>query len=172
MKSYVRGKHIALREITLNDANFLVRIRTDPELGKYLSRTTADVEEQKKYILNYLASLADFYFIITDYQQHPLGTVRIYDIRGTSFCWGSWILLKEAPSTAAIESALLLYDFAFFSLHYENSHFDVRKTNTKVVSFHTRFGARIVREDDLNYYFEYDRATYVITRQRYGRYLP
>lgn len=172
MKPYVRGKNIALREVTLNDAAFLVRIRTDPELGKHLSPTAANVEEQEKYILSYLTSQTDFYFIITGYQQDALGSIRIYDIKGTSFCWGSWILLKEAPATAAIESALLIYDFGFFSLHYEKSHFDVRKTNTKVVSFHTRFGARIVREDDLNYYFEFDRHAYLQTRQRYDRYLP
>ena len=172
MKPFVRGKHIALREITPDDADFLVRLRTDPDLGKHLSPTAADVEQQRKYIFNYLASLADYYFIITDWEQHPLGTIRIYDIQGSSFCWGSWILSKEAPSSAAIESALLIYDFAFFALHYDKSHFDVRKANTKVVDFHKRFGARIVREDELNYYFEYDSDTYLKIRQKYARYLP
>lgn len=172
MKPLVRGKHIALREITPDDADFLVRLRTDPNLGKHLSPTAADVNQQKKYILNYLASLTDYYFIITDWEQRPLGTVRIYDIQGSSFCWGSWILSKDAMSSAAIESALLIYDFAFFALHYDKSHFDVRRANTKVVDFHKRFGARIVREDELNYYFEYDRETYLQIRQKYGRYLP
>lgn len=172
MKPLVRGKNIALREITLGDADFLVHIRTDPNLSKHLSPTAADVDQQKKYIHNYLASLTDYYFIITDWEQHPLGTIRIYDIQGSSFCWGSWILSKDAMTSAAIESVLLIYDFAFFALHYDRSHFDVRRANTKVVDFHKRFGARIVREDDLNYYFEYDRETYLQIRQKYGRYFP
>ena len=172
MKYYVRGKQIAFREITPDDAGFLVCLRTNPDLNRHLSPTVPDVEQQKKYILNYLSSLTDFYFIITDWQQTPLGTIRIYDIQGSSFCWGSWILRKEAPSGAAIESALLIYDFAFFSLHYDKSHFDVRKANTKVAEFHKRFGARVVREDDLNYYFEYDRNSYLQIRQKYARYLP
>jgi RimJ/RimL family protein N-acetyltransferase len=172
MKSFARGKHIDLREITPDDADFLVRLRTDPDLNKHLSHTAADIEKQKKYILNYLASPTDFYFIITDRQQHPLGTIRIYDIQGSSFCWGSWILLREAPSSASIESALLIYDFAFFALHYDKCHFDVRKANIKVVNFHNRFGARIVREDEINYYFHYDRESYLQIRQKYSRYLP
>ena len=172
MKPVVRGKHIALREITPNDADFLLRLRTDPNLGKHLSPTTADIDQQKAYIFNYLTSLTDYYFIVTDWQQRNLGTIRIYDIQGNSFCWGSWILSKEAPSTAAIESALLIYDFGFFALHYHMSHFDVRKANTKVVDFHKRFGARVIREDELNYFFEYDRGTYLKTREKYARYLP
>lgn len=172
MKPYVRGKNIALREVMPDDADFLIRLRTDPDLCRHLSPTPDDVEQQRKYILNYQASLTDYYFIITDWQQRSLGTIRIYDIRETSFCWGSWILSKEAPSSAAIESALLIYDFAFFSLHYNKSHFDVRKRNTKVVDFHKRFGARTVREDELNYYFEYDRDAYLSIRRKYSRYLP
>jgi RimJ/RimL family protein N-acetyltransferase len=172
MKLFARGKRIAFREITPDDADFLVRLRTDPDLSKHLSHTDAHIEQQRDYIRNYLTSLTDFYFIITDWHHHPLGTIRIYDIQGSSFCWGSWILLKEAPSSAAIESVLLLYDFAFFTLHYDKSHFDVRKANNKVVDFHQRFGARIVREDELNYYFEYDRDSYLQIRQKYHRYLP
>lgn len=172
MKPIVRGKHIALREITPSDADFVVRLRTDPDLGKHLSPTTTDVDQQKAYISKYLTSPTDYYFIVTDWQQRNLGTIRIYDIQADSFCWGSWILSKEAPSTAAIESAILIYDFAFFALHYRKAHFDVRKANAKVVDFHKRFGACITKEDDLNYFFEYDRDTYLRIREKYARYLP
>ena len=72
----------------------------------------------------------------------------------------------------AIESALLIYDFAFFSLHYPKAHFDVRKNNERVVNFHKRFGANVVREDALDFYFEYSREAYLSVRQRYSRYFP
>jgi RimJ/RimL family protein N-acetyltransferase len=172
MKPYVRGKNIAFREVCLEDAEFLLQLRTDPDLSKHLSPTPNDVEAQRKYIINYKTSLTDFYFIIIDLQHKPLGTVRIYDIRDNSFCWGSWILAKPIPNGAAVESALLIYDFAFFSLHYTASHFDVRKENSKVIDFHTRFGASIVRDDDLNVYFTYDREAYLAIRPKYDRFLP
>jgi len=172
MKPYVRGKSIFLREVSVDDAEFIIALRTDPEKSKYLSGTSNDLDRQKNFISGYSKSDTDFYFVICDWKWNRLGTIRIYDIRGDSFCWGSWILSEDAPRNAAIESALLIYDFAFFSLHYSESHFDVRKENERVVDFHKRFGASIVGEDDLNYYFHYDREAYTAIRQKYRRYLP
>ena len=167
MKPYVRGKTIFLREVTIDDAEFIIKLRTDPEKSKHLSPTENDVEKQKSFISNYLKSETDYYFIISNWECRPLGTIRIYDVRGDSFCWGSWILLKDAPINTAVESALLIYDFAFFSLHYTKAHLDVRKENQKVVDFHKRFGACIVSEDDLNLYLEYTLEAYLSVRQKW-----
>lgn len=172
MKCSVLGKLVSFREIRTNDADFVFGLRADPELNRFLSPPPKDVDEQSRYIENYLLGQDSWYFIIVDKTGQCVGTVRIYDIRGSSFCWGSWILSADAPSGAGIESALLVYDYAFFALHFDRSHFDVRKDNVRVVDFHTRFGARIVSEDELNYYFEYDRATYLETRKKYARCLP
>jgi RimJ/RimL family protein N-acetyltransferase len=172
MKPFARGKSIFLREVEIDDAEFIVSLRTDAEKCMHLSTTSVDINEQKKFISNYLRSEVDYYFIICSWNKIPLGTVRIYDIRNDSFGWGSWILSKKAPTNAAIESALLIYDYAFFTLHYQKSHFDVRKGNTKVLDFHKRWGACIVNEDDLNFYFNYDFDAYMKARQKYRRYLP
>ena len=172
MKPYARGKSIFFREVTVDDAEFIIGLRTDPEKSKYLSVTSSDNDKQRNFIAGYLNSQVDYYFIIADRNKKSIGTIRIYDIRDDSFCWGSWILSKDAPSNAAIESALLIYDFAFFSLHYPKAHFDVRKDNQRVVDFHKRFGASIVSEDDSNFYFQYDRDAYISLRPKYLRFLP
>ena len=173
MKPYVRGKNIFLREVAVDDADFIVELRTNPVISKHISATSADVEMQKNYISEYASSPTDFYFVICDWDWRRLGTVRIYDVRGDSFCWGSWILSRNLPiASAALESALLIYDFGFFALHYLKSHFDVRKANERVVEFHKRFGAIIVAEDELNYFFQYDSVVYMNTRNKYRRYLP
>jgi RimJ/RimL family protein N-acetyltransferase len=172
MKPYIRGKSIYFREVCLDDAEFIVSMRTNPSKSKYLSTTPLSVEKQRTFISDYLQSSTDFYFIICDWAGQPLGTIRLYDVIEDSFCWGSWILSDNHPPTAAVESALLMYDFAFFSLHYSRSHFDVRKGNSRVVDFHTRFGARVVREDELNIYFNYERDRYLSTREKYRRFLP
>ncbi len=172
MKPCVRGKTIFLREVTMDDADFILSLRTDPEKNKHISRTKNSIKQQQSFIVEYQKSMTDYYFIICDWHQNPLGTVRIYDIQNNDFCWGSWILSRKAPVNAAIESALLIYDFAFFSLHYLKSHFDVRKDNHSVINFHRRFGASLVREDEVNVYFEYSREAYLIARERYNRYLP
>ena len=170
-KPLVRGKNIYLREVTLNDAQFILNLRLDPAKGRHLSQTQPGVEKQQEFIRRYFQSQQDFYFIICDWSDSPLGTVRIYDIQNDSFCWGSWILSAGAPSIAAIESALLLYDFAFFSLHYKRTHFDVRKDNRKVIDFHLRMGARIVGATDVDQLFVYELNDYVEVRKRYARYL-
>jgi len=172
MKPYVRGKSIFLREVLVDDAEFIINLRVDPEKSKHISVTSNDVDKQKDFILGYSGSQTDFYFLICDWKWNRLGTVRIYDTREDSFCWGSWIISKDAPKSSAIESALLIYDFSFFALHYPKAHFDVRKGNERVIEFHKRFGASIIREDDLNYYFQYDRDAYMNVRHKYQRYLP
>lgn len=172
MKPVVRGKKLYLREVVLDDAEFILSLRTDPGKNRYLSPTASDVSQQRAFIERYQQSLTDYYFIICDWQAKSLGTVRIYDIQGDSFCWGSWILSADAPTSAAIESALLLYDFAFYSLHYKFAHFDVRKENLSVVDFHKRFGALIIQADELDYFFNYSRDSYGSVREKYLRFLP
>lgn len=106
-----------------------------------------------------------YYFIIEDLvSAQRYGCVRIYDLRPDSFCWGSWIILPEAPRYAAIQTAQLIYKFGFYRLGFSGSHFDVRKNNRSVVKFHTRFGARIVAEDDMNFYFKFSRDEYERSR--------
>jgi len=156
----------------VNDAEFILSLRTDPGKNRYLSPTTNDVSLQRAFIKRYQQSLTDYYFVICDWHARPLGTVRIYDIQGDSFCWGSWILSADAPTSTAIESALLVYDFAFYSLRYKFSHFDVRKKNSSVVEFHKRFGAILIEENELDYFFKYSLDSYRLIREKYLRFLP
>lgn len=172
VKPVVRGKKLYFREVVKDDAEFILSLRTDPGKNRYLSPTANDVTQQCAFIERYQQSLTDYYFIICDWQAKPLGTVRIYDIQFDSFCWGSWILSADAPTSSAIESALLVYDFAFYSLHYKYSHFDVRKENLSVVEFHKRFGALIVDENELDYFFKYSFESYRVIREKYLRFLP
>lgn len=172
MKVWARGKTVQLREVVPGDAAFIYGLRRDPELGRHLSPTPGGVEAQKAYLEAYAKKEDEFYFIITTLAKEPLGAIRLYDVRGDSFCWGSWILRRGAPYGASVESLLLLFDFAFFSQHYARTHFDVRKANTRVASFYLKLGARVVREDELNLYLDYDRARYLETRRKYAKLLP
>ena len=84
---------------------------------------------------------------------------------------GHWILKGNSPSYMAIESALLVYEFAFYNLKFNKSHFDVRINNEKVVAFHTRLGATVINSDELNYYFNYSKESYEQIKHRYRKYL-
>lgn len=110
--------------------------------------------------------------MICDWDLKPLGTIRIYNTQLETFTWGSWLLDHTAPANAAIESALLVYDFAFFALHYGQAKFDVRKANSSVVRFHQKFGATLTGEDSKDYFFSLDFSQYVAARERFANYLP
>lgn len=163
------GKRINLRDVEVSDAEFILSLRLDADLSQYLSATAADVEKQRAWIENYKSRENEWYFIIENKQREPVGTVRIYDVQSDSFCWGSWIIVKSARSYASFESAILLYDYAFFTLGFAKSHFDVRKENDKVVTFHQRFGAETVSADEENYYFNFTREAYQKTREKYSK---
>ena len=95
----------------------------------------------------------------------------MYDFKYDSFCWGSWILNEDKTRYAAVESALLVYRFGFEQLCFKKSHFDVRKENVGVVNFHKNFGAKIVDEDDDNFYFIYEREQYSDALEKYSKFL-
>lgn len=168
----VYGKTINLRDVDILDAKFILSLRLNNEKSCFISATSTDLDAQLNYINNYKSKKNEWYFIIESKQNEPLGTVRIYDIRKDSFCWGSWIVKHGAPPQTAVESAILIYEFAFYSLGFLKSHFDVRKANTSVISFHEGCGAHIVSEDEINYYFNFSKEDYEKIRAKYKRFLP
>lgn len=167
----ITGKNIDLRDVEIDDAAFILALRTDTKKSKHLHQTANDLEQQENYLQQYKQGNNTWYFIIESKNAERLGTIRIYDIKGDSFCWGSWLIIDNAPKTTAIESALLVYEYAFYQLGFKRAHFDVRKENARVVDFHQRFGAKIVDEDELDYFFEYDLSAYEQVKKRYQRFL-
>ncbi|EJL3954942.1 GNAT family N-acetyltransferase [Vibrio paracholerae] len=154
---FLEAKTVRLRLVTEQDAEFILQLRLDDKYNQFLSSVTPDLQSQKDWIRKYKddeQSKKQFYFIIERLDGTPCGTVRIYDLRDESFCWGSWILNENKTRYAALESAFLVYKFGFEQLGYQKSHFDVMKGNQKVISFHKKMGAVEVSSDDENYYFE------------------
>lgn len=153
----VEGKNLRLRPVEVADAAFILTLRLDDRFKTFLSAVSPDLEAQKTWITNYKMdeqSGVQYYFIIERLDGTRCGTVRVYDLKTDSFCWGSWILNENKTRYAALESAFLVYDFGFTHLGYKKSHFDVMKGNLGVIKFHTRMGATKIAEDEINEYFE------------------
>lgn len=166
----IYGKTLELRNVEVSDAEFILALRLDAKKSIHLSVTSNSLDCQRKWIDRYTYSTEQAYFIISHYGE-PIGTVRLYDPVEDSFCWGSWILNDNAPMHAGIESALIIYTYAFRILGFNRAHFDVRKKNTKVCKFHERLGASIIREDADNYYFSICKDNAFTKMQRYKKYL-
>lgn len=169
---HVRGKTLVLRNAQPDDAAFILSLRTDAQKARHLTQTSPELERQVQWLEEYAAKTDQVYFIIENPAGESLGTVRLYDPQGDSFCWGSWILTAHAPSTAAIESALMVYAYGMDCLGFQASHFDVRKANDRVWRFHERFGAVRVAESVLDYFYQIGRDPILMARTRYKKYLP
>ena len=171
---FTATKNTKLSLAQVGDAEFILSLRLDPSLNKYLSQVDDSLDQQREWLRTYKkrqARRSEFYFIIKDLDDDRLGTVRLYDFQPGSFCWGSWIVKPGSPRKTAFESALNVYEFAFSVLGFSASHFDVRNDNDKVIKFHERMGARIVRSDSLDTYFVFDKEKYEITKDSYEQFL-
>lgn len=168
----VKGRALTFRDATSADATFILSLRTDIKKSKYLSNTSPELERQISWLEDYAKRNDQVYFIIENQSGEALGTVRLYDPQGFSFCWGSWILKDGAPQSAAIESALMVYAYAIKHLGFNQSHFDVRKKNKGVWLFHERFGAERIGETDQDYLYRIGLDEISISQQRYKKFLP
>ena len=159
----LESKSIRLRLIETTDAEFVLNLRLDEKYNQFLSPVAPSLENQIKWIQSYKEKEVagkEFYFIIERLDGVRCGTVRVYDIVGNQFTWGSWILNEDKTRYSSIESAMLVYKFAFVSKDFERSVFDVMKGNEKVISFHEKFGAKRTANDEVNVYFELSKEDY------------
>jgi len=143
-------------------------------LNEFVSKVEGDLSKQKEWLVNYKKreeKREEFYFIIKDLDYKPLGTVRVYDFKSGSFCWGSWMVNPNSPRKTAIESALAVYEFAFYTLGFSQCHFDVRNDNVKVINFHKRMGATEIKSNDLDTFFIFTKSQYEETKPRYSAFL-
>jgi RimJ/RimL family protein N-acetyltransferase len=168
---FVHGKSLVFHDATEAYADFILSLRTDSIKSRYLSVTSADLQSQKDWLKSYAFAAGQAYFIIYS-NNKPVGTVRLYDAQGESFCWGSWILSSEAPGTAAVESALMVYAYAIDHLDFKAAHFDVRKGNESVWKFHERFGAQRTHETREDFIYQITLDAILQARSRYAKFLP
>ena len=171
------AKTISLRLVEEDDAGFIHALRTNDIYNQHLSSTTGDVSSQKKWISKYKErerNKEEFYFIIERIDNgQKIGTVRLYDFitANNSFCWGSWILNENKTTSSAVESALLVYKFAFEELGFSQSHFDVRKDNIKVIAFHEKLGAIRDTESELDIFYNFPKSRYEESLDKFNKYL-
>lgn len=160
---YVVCDSVCLRPVKSCDAQFIVELRTNSELSAYLSATSNDVAAQVRWIESYKQrehERRELYLIIENPRGERVGVVRIYDIEAETFTWGSWILGPDKPKTAAIESALSVYEIGFRHFDCQRAVFSVRLENEHTIAFHRRFGAEETGRDEADAFFEITRHQY------------
>ena len=155
------GKYVNLREVTVDDADFILSLRCNENKSRFLHKTEYNLENQVAYIKNYFEIPDEWYFIIENKKGERIGTYRIYDVQGDSFCIGSWLMIDGVSPAESFESDWILRMYGFDVLGFKRIHFDVRKGNKKVIAYHKMVGARITGETELDWLWEITREEYV-----------
>jgi RimJ/RimL family protein N-acetyltransferase len=166
------GNHLILRNADVSDAEFIVRLRSDPQKRRFISATSPELAPQIAWLTQYARTPDDAYFIVEDMSGDKMGTIRLYDPMEDSFCFGSWIIKDGALASHAIEALLMVYHYALDELGFNRSYFAVRKGNRSVWRFMERFGGVRTGETDTDYLFETHRAPVLESFQRYAYLLP
>lgn len=148
---------IKLRPVEISDARFILELRTNPELNKYLSFTENNLDNQIEWIKKYKEREIkgeEFYFIAEDINGNCYGTTRIYNFIKDSFETGSWLFSKSTPQGLAIKADIIGREFGFDMLKVNFCHFEVKKNNKTVVRYHLGYEPDLINEDEQNFYFK------------------
>ena len=165
---------IKLRSVEVEDAEFILSLRLNEKLGRYISPTENSIEQQENWIKKYKEREEkglEYYFITVDDFGIKYGLNRIYDFDSNSFESGSWFFSSDAPKGYSVLSDLVGRDYGFEDLGFEYCRFNVKKKNITVVNYNLAFNADIISEDEFTYFFKIDYATYKKHRDRLVRML-
>jgi RimJ/RimL family protein N-acetyltransferase len=132
--------NIHFRPVRVSDADFILHLRNMPHVQGNVGDTVAGVAEQRRWIEAYFDRPDDYYFIIESSQGQPWGTIGLYNFKEAGAEWGRWVILPGI--LAALPSAVLVYQLAFDHFGLTELRGNVVGSNSKVLSFHRRFGCQ------------------------------
>ncbi len=147
---------IILRLVQEEDAAFILKLRTNSLLNKYISPTSFNISDQINWIRDYkIRELTghEYYYIAEDQNGNMYGTIRIYNFDEKSFEIGSWLFLPNSPLGMAVKAQFIGFETGFEILNAEFCRLQIRKENKVVLKYMQDFETNLVREDELNYYF-------------------
>ncbi|WP_165157667.1 hypothetical protein [Parabacteroides sp. ZJ-118] len=157
---------IDVRLANEDDSEFLLSLRTNEKLSRFIHPTDNDLEKQRKWMRDYKKREVeglDYYFIYS-FENIPFAANRIYDINETCATGGSWVCKPGTEAECSVSSLLIMRDVMFEILGLDYDKFDVRKGNKQVQKIHKMMGAEKVGETDLDYLYSLFKEDYFVRR--------
>lgn len=138
------GLHV--RFVKESDAEFILRLRTNEKLSRYIHSTDNNIDRQKEWLRNYKireANAEDYYFIFHK-DGIPVGLNRIYGIHDNVFTTGSWVFEENVPFQCAVAASIITRELAFeyMELELEDGYDGVHVDNKKVIKFNKMIGLK------------------------------
>lgn len=131
------------------DSKFIIELRTDPVLTRFIHDTDSDIEKQKEWMRYYKEREkegTEYYFIVSCDEQ-PCGVIRIYKIHDGIFTIGSILMKKGAPIHCAFATTILTKEIAFeiLDLQLEDTFDGVHVDNKKVIKLSYSWGKKVYK---------------------------
>lgn len=134
----LEGKYVTLRSVEESDAEFILSVRNDPRISKYLPPLNVTVEQQRQWIAKQRADKDSYYFLMLLPNGDPIGSISVYDIEGETAETGRFCSLGDPMSN--IETCLMLNDFCFDVIGLKSVHIWVYEGNKSVIALNQSFG--------------------------------
>lgn len=141
----LEGKYVNLRSVTEEDAEFILDIRNNPQISKYLPPLNVTVEQQRQWITKQRADKDSYYFILETPDCTPIGTLSIYDIVDDHGEGGRSCSIGEP--FANVEASLLFNDFVFDVLKLDYISIWTYEANRPVLALNKSIGYVWVKND-------------------------
>lgn len=140
-----------VRLVNVDDSAFIVALRTDNKLGKYIHRTDPNVDKQVEWFWQYKErekNGEDYYFMFEKPLGNRLGVLRIYDISDTDFTIGSWVFDKQSPIGSAILAEIITREIGFELYPEKNCCWDTKKNNVNVIQYGLSYHPDVYKETE------------------------
>ena len=134
----LEGRYVTLRSVEESDAEFILSVRNDPRISKYLPPLNVTVEQQRQWISKQRADKDSFYFLMESPMGEALGSISVYDISDGTAETGRFCSFGDPASN--IESCIILNDFCFDVIGIKTIHIWVYENNKPVISLNQSFG--------------------------------
>jgi hypothetical protein len=160
---------LMFRPVEVSDAHFILELRTDEKLGRFISKTDQDIAKQIEWITQYKQrenAGVEFYYVTEDKSGTSMGLYRLYNFDGDTFEGGSWLYRKCIAPNAPILGDFAIRDIAFEQLNFEFCNLLVMRLNKPVLQYHMSFNPMIVKEDESFIYLKLSRQNYRIRRDK------
>lgn len=158
---------LEVRLVDERDVDYILSLRTNKLLTRFIHQTDNDREKQIEWIRSYKARESEgreYYFIYL-LDGKPVGLNRIYNIFEYYGTIGSWICNPDNEAEVSLATYILMFDLLFDHIKLDITIFDVRKENKHVWKLHKMLGALSVGESDIDYYFTLNKETYYKNRE-------
>ncbi len=151
-----------VRLVNEGDAEYIVKLRTNPKVQRFIHDTSSDVLKQVEWIKQYKEreSKGEEYYFIYQRDGRNMGLNRLYEIdyQTGTFNAGSW-LCEEGADVADVVSTVLIYNtiaFEKLGLQLGVGHDGVHVDNKKVIKFNQMVGMTFTGkryDEDKGYFY-------------------